>query len=151
MSTKELLRQSFNEARQAKNLTLAAALSVVIGDIQLAESRGKEQTEDQVLDRIRKQIKSNEEVLKYLKADDQRATDLTNENTFLAQFLPSKLQFLAIISVLTEHQYHAKIMEAKSDGQAIGLVMKLLKSLGLDGDSSEVKRVVEAIRGLAKV
>ena len=146
MSIREELKTRYQDARLNGNKVIAAALSVVIGDIQTEESRGKVLTDDQILGKIKKQVKSNQETLQYLKSGDQRHADLTAENEVLDELLPSKLGLIGIAAVVRGANAIQQVVDAKSEGQAIGVVMKALKAAGLDGDSSEVKRLVTEIR-----
>lgn len=148
MSIRDELKTRYQDARLNGDKVIAAALSVVIGDIQTEESRGKVLTDDQILGKIKKQVKSNQETLQYLKSDDQRHADLTTENEVLDELLPSKLGLLGIAAVVRGANAIQQIVDAKSEGQAIGVVMKALKVAGLDGDSGDVKRLVTEIRAV---
>lgn len=88
MSLIETIRAQKNDAR--KDVTRAievAILNLLLGEIETVEKRtGKLYTESQVVDAVKKLIKSNDESLKH------RASDkLVTENAVLTALLPKQL------------------------------------------------------------
>lgn len=88
MSLIETIRTQKTEARKdANRVTEVAILNLLLGEVETVEKRtGKLYTESQVVDAIKKLIKSNDESLKH------RASEkLVIENTVLAALLPKQL------------------------------------------------------------
>ena len=88
MSLIETIRAQKTEARKDVNRAIEVAiLNLLLGEIETVEKRtGKLYSESQVIDAIKKLIKSNEESLKH------RASEkLVSENSVLAALLPKQL------------------------------------------------------------
>ena len=149
MSLKETVRQKFDEARRSGQRQEKDLLSVILGDISTLEARsGKEVSDAEVEKLLRKMVESNTETLAQLKshhrADDPRASVLEQEITFLKTLLPQSLDTEGIVKAL--EAVRADIVSAKSDGQATGVAMKHIKSLGLNAQGQEVSAAVKQIR-----
>ncbi|OAI46541.1 hypothetical protein AYO44_11160 [Planctomycetaceae bacterium SCGC AG-212-F19] len=149
MSLKEKVRQKFEDAKRAGNREDKNLRSVILGDISTAEARsGKDVSDADVEKLLRKMVESNTETVTQLKshhrADDPQVAVLEREMVFLKSLLPQTLDAEAIAKAL--EPVRAEIINAKSDGQAIGVAMKHLKCLSLSVQGQEVSAAVKQIR-----
>ena len=127
-------------------------LKVVVGAIEtLASSKaqgGKPVTDDQELKEVKKVIEGNDETLRLLTErgmqSDTRYNTLTVENSVLKPYVPSSLSQAEILNALGGIE--ADIKGAKSDGQAVGVAMKLFKTQGARVDGADVTAVVQSMR-----
>lgn len=95
----------------------ANILKVVLGELQRFRKLPDDIT---CYNTIKKIIANNEEILKYVPKQD-----LIDENIFLKSLLPAELSEEEIGKILCV--INSDILEAKSEGQATGIAMKLLK------------------------
>ncbi|MBY0526773.1 MAG: GatB/YqeY domain-containing protein [Gemmataceae bacterium] len=149
MSLKDTVRQKFEDAKRAGQREEKNLLSVILGDISTAEARsGKEVPDAEVEKLLRKLVESNTETLTQLKshnlADDPRVGVLEREVAFLKSILPRTLDAAAIVKAL--ESVRADILNAKNDGQAMGVAMKNLKAQDLKALGQDVSAAVQTIR-----
>lgn len=133
------LRQLIADAppsSSARNL-----FKVVLGEWQTKTTFDKG-TDEVGYNIIRKMIKANEENLGYLAEGDSRRAQYQEENELLSALMPSFLSAEQIQAELAG----VDLTAAKSDGQAMGLAMKHLKSKGLSVEGDTVKQVVAGMR-----
>jgi uncharacterized protein YqeY len=130
------LKSDILYATKNKDRLLSSLLKIVLGDCQL-----KNKFDDEFIQQTcKKMIESNLETLKL----GGHSTQLLTENEILSEYVPKELSE-------AELQIHAdklsiEITDAKSEGQAVGLLMKYLKSLDLKTNGNAAKSVVQAIR-----
>lgn len=118
-------------------------LRVVLGELQLKGST-KKLSDSEALDVVKKMVESNKETLAHLHFDDPRRAAYLAENQILLGLLPpfwTKEQIREVAADLP-------LKEQKSEGQAIGAVIKKLKSLNANFNAEEVKQVVVEVRGV---
>lgn len=143
MTFEQKLRERLNKApfrSREKEL-----LKVVLGEVQL-KSASAPVTEEQGHSLVKSMIKNNvEKVLVHLKEGDERRIGILEENKILESLLPSYLTADEIKAKLSDDVV-TQIKEAKSDGQATGLVMKFLKAQNCNVEGDTVKQVVLAAR-----
>lgn len=119
-------------------------LKLALGEIQTAEARsGREPTDEEAAQIVRKLIKSNEETIGNT-ADAGKKSVLEEENRVLSSLLPKGLSQDEIVSHLAP--VRDAIASAGNDGQATGVAMKHLKGLGLTVPGQEVSAAVKTIR-----
>lgn len=163
MSISKMLDEKIKEAMKSRDEVARNVLGVVKGQIQL-ESSTADINEDRKQSIIRKLIKSNDLVADAIKeelagvdtgAESDRAKDLTGrlrnlhrENEILSTFLtglPSTgltdEQTLMLIQTSG-----INVKAAKSDGEAMGQVMKLIKASGFTADNGKVKALIVKLR-----
>jgi uncharacterized protein YqeY len=150
MSLKDKVRQQFEEAKRAGKREEKNVLSVILGDIATAEARsGKDVADAEVEKLLRKMVESNTETVAQLKAhnrgDDPQVAVLEKEMALLKSLLPQTLDAAAIVKAL--ELVRADILAAKNDGQATGVAMKHLKTLGLKALGQDVSTAVQTMRG----
>jgi hypothetical protein len=127
-------------------------LKVVVGAIEsLASSKSqgsKPVTDDQEVKEVKKVIEGNEESMRLMRErgmeSDARYKALSVENTVLMPFVPSSLSQAEILAALGGIENDIK--GAKSDGQAVGVAMKLFKGQGARVDGADVTAVVQNMR-----
>ncbi len=149
MSLKETLRAKLTEATKAGNTTARDVLRVILGDMSQQEARtGKEPTDAEIEKYVRKLIVNNTETCKSLeghgKTADPRYQQLQNENVYLATLLPQTLGVAEITAALAPVQ--ADLVNAKNDGQAVGVAMKHLKQQKLNVLGEDVSQAVKQLR-----
>lgn len=134
------------EAVKAGDTVARDVLRLALGEIQTAEAR-KNTTlgEEEAAGALRKLIKSNEETLAALAAGDERTPTLKREVEVLTALLPAQMTVDQIALALAS-QLDA-IKAAKADGQATGIAMKHLKSIGASANGADVTAAVKKIRG----
>ncbi|MDB4944641.1 MAG: hypothetical protein JWP97_4175 [Labilithrix sp.] len=120
-------------------------LRLALGEIQMAEARKNAPgTEEEAAAALRKLIKSNEESLAALPSGDSRVAALKQEIEVLKSLAPAQLTVEQIALALAPVE--AAIKAASNDGQATGLAMKHLKSVGADVKGTDVGAAVKQLR-----
>jgi uncharacterized protein len=149
MNLKDKVREQFEDAKRAGKREDKNVLSVILGDIATAEARsGKDVADADVEKLLRKMVESNTETLTQLKshnrAGDPQVAVLEREVALLKSLLPQTLDAAAIVQAL--EPVRAEIVAAKNDGQATGVAMKHLKTLGLKALGQDVSTAVQTLR-----
>lgn len=121
---------------KARNTDAAALLKIVLGECQ---SKNKYDN-DFVIAYCRKLIQGNMETIN---AGGDEAK-LTAENVLLEKYLPALLSEDVVLA--HAQQVMEDILNSKSEGQAIGVLSKYLKSRGLFADSNTIKSVISRIK-----
>jgi uncharacterized protein YqeY len=126
------LRSKLTESRKLGKKLELSMLSLVLGEVDTIEGRGKKVSNEEVEKIIRKIIVSNTETMNLMreKGGITGSFDLPAENAFLNTLLPKTLTKEEIKHLLTNKMETNKmemIKSAKSDGQATGIAMKILK------------------------
>lgn len=115
-------------------------LRVVLGEFQ---RNMKDPSDDNCYKIIKKIIESNQVLLK-LDMNDADRKNIQYEIDVLKTLLPIEMSADEMITHLAIHQ--DAIKAAKSEGQAIGIAMKILKAVGKDIDSNKVKTLITSLR-----
>ncbi len=141
---KDEIKKRINLAMKEKREAERDILRLTFGEIQTAEARaGKDITDEEVSQIVRKLIKSNEETLTAT-ADAAAKAVLAKENEILATLLPKALTTDEIVTHLTA--VRDAIGAAGNDGQATGVAMKHLKTLGLTVPGGDVQAAIKVLR-----
>ena len=120
-------------------------LRLALGEMQIAEERKNAPlTEEERGGSLRKLIKSNEETLAAMPADDARVAALKQEVQLLLSLLPAQLSVAQIVEALAAQR--DAIKAAGNDGQATGIAMKHLKSTGAQVSGGDVTAAVKQLR-----
>lgn len=139
-SLQNAMRESIKTNSPSKDI-----LRLIVSELSTLEARtNKEVTDEQAIKTTKKLVESNTETLKYLKDTDSRFSTLLAENAVLLSFLPQELSYEEVAVKL--HEVKQQLIDSKSDGQAIGLAMKFMKSNKLIFNSSMVNECVKQIR-----
>lgn len=147
MSLVEVMRDKVKVAMKSGNVAEKSILKLVLGEcdtlLNSAQQGGKALTDEQVSKVIRKIILSNNETLEYNMPEDKMLIIL-KENEILESLLPKLLTQDQIREKISSIE--ADIKSAKSEGQAVGVAMKLLKQSNEAVDGNDVKAVVITLR-----
>lgn len=138
---KDLLKKEITTAILSKNILKRDILKVVLGEVQTIESRQGVISDEQVIKIIKKLIQSNNECIALVKNEK-----LEQENVILGAFLPKEMTLAELGGFFLGMGGYQHIVEAKNEGQAVGLVMKAVKAASLSVDSSVVKEFVQKVR-----
>jgi uncharacterized protein YqeY len=141
---KEEVKRRMMAAMKAGDVIEKEILRVVRGELDTAESRSDGPLSQEESERIvRKIIKNNEETLSHMQDDAERST-LIREVEILSSLLPkmpSVDELKAHLAAVLE-----QIRAAGNDGQATGVAMKHLKTVGVASDGKTVGAAVKALR-----
>lgn len=143
MLLEEIKKQMF-AAMKSGDVTAKEILRVAVGEITTEAARpGRTGSDEEVQAILRKLIKSNEETI--AASDEASRATLTREIEVLSTFLPKSLSVDEIAEALTS--VADAIKSAGNDGQATGVAMKQLKSIGAVVSGKDVSVAVKRIRG----
>ena len=137
------LKQRLRAAMKAQSRIEKEILKVALGEIQTDEARGVEATDVAVSKVLKKLVKSNRETLDAAQDPEQKRT-LEQEIEVIESLLPRCLSAAEIESALAPVLDALK--NAPSDGPAVGIAMKHLKSSGAEVEGKDVSAVVRKLR-----
>jgi len=141
---KDEIKKRITAAMKEKRDAERDILRLAFGEIQTGEARaGKDLTDEEVSQIVRKLIKSNEETLAAT-VDATAKAVLAKENEILATLLPKGLTTDEIVAHLATVK--DAIAAAGNDGQATGVAMKHLKTLGLTVPGGDVQAAIKVLR-----
>lgn len=149
MSLYQKIQDDMRSSMKAQDRFRTNLLKLVLADadrLGFSSTRGKTTPLDdaEVQKVIRKIVEGNTETISKLKEGDSRITNLKEENLILNEFLPV---VLSLIEVRASTQTLAPLIEAaRSEGEAIGIVMKYFKTTGEAVNGDDVKNCVKSIR-----
>ena len=139
----EIKAQMFR-AMKAGAVVEKEILRVAVGEITTDAAReGRKGDDDEARAIIKKLIKSNDETLA-TNPDAAKKSTLEEENRILSAFLPRALDVDAIVAALGAVK--DAVRSAGSEGQATGVAMKHLKSLGASVNGKDVAEAVKRVR-----
>lgn len=133
------LKKRMMAAMKAGNVTEKEILRTAIGEI----TGSFKSTDEEVTAVLKKLVKSNRETLA-LTTDEVGQATLREEIAVLQSFLPKTLDVDGIVAAL--EPVKAAVKDAKSDGQAMGVASKHLKSMGAAVESEDVKVAIAKLR-----
>ncbi|MEM6853341.1 MAG: GatB/YqeY domain-containing protein [Planctomycetota bacterium] len=132
-------------AMKAKNTQERDILKVVLGDLQIQETRkGDDLTDAEAQQIIRKVIKGNGEMITAVE-DAAVVERMNQEIAILESLLPQSLSVEEIVAALGPVADAVKA--AGNDGQATGVAIKHLKSTGAEVQGKDVSAAVRQMRG----
>jgi len=138
MTLLKILKEELEKARKDRNKIAVNILGVVLGEIQNI-SVGKELTEDDELNIIKKTIKSNNITIKAALEEGRTADEvLDQENSILGKFLPQEMTVEQIKQFMVEENIE---LDANT-GKSMGIVIKALKKAGHSFNSNNVKEAI---------
>jgi len=140
----ETIKKRIVVAMKAKNRQERDILKVVLGDLQIQETRkGDSLADTEAQQIIRKVIKGNQEMINAV--DDPSVVERMNQEiAILNTLLPQSLSVDEIITAL--NPVNEAILAAGNDGQATGVAMKHLKSSGAEVQGKDVSAAVRQMR-----
>lgn len=136
MSKIDQLRSDIEIATKGRNTLASSLLKVVLGECQT-----KDKYDDAfIVAYCRKVIQSNMETIGH----GGDSVKLNRENELLRSYVPASISE-------SELQIHVdkmsiEIRDAKSDGQATGILSKYLKSIGLNADGNAMTALIKKVR-----
>ena len=145
MALLDQIKAQMFAAMKAGNAVEKEILKVAMGELTTdaaREGRKGDDAEAQAI--LKKLVKSNEESLQASQDETQKAT-LRAEIEILNAFLPKALGVEEILAALAPVAEAVKT--AGNDGQATGVAMKHLKSLGAVVNGKDVSAAVRQLRG----
>ncbi len=148
----EKLKEKILAATKARSSSELSILKLALGEIQTAEARRKTNplTQDECFVIIRKIVKSNDDSIASLEKfmqdgfADPRIDLLRIENSILSNLLPKVLSLDEVRIILKEDI--ESIKDARSDGQAMGIAMKLIKTAQVQANAADVGKLLMEIR-----
>jgi uncharacterized protein len=144
MSLLDQIKARMFQAMKSGNVVEREILKVAMGEITTDAARpGKKGDDAETQAILKKLVKSNEETLQSAQDDAQKA-QLLAEIEVLKQFLPQSLGVPEIVAALAPVADAVKA--AGNDGQATGVAMKHLKTLGADVNGKDVTAAVRQLR-----
>jgi uncharacterized protein YqeY len=145
MALVDQIKARMFQAMKAGNTVEKEILRVAMGEITTDAARpGKKGDDDEAQAILKKLVKSNEESLQASQDEAQKA-QLRAEIEVLNTFLPKSLGVDEIVAALAPVAEAVK--SAGNDGQATGVAMKHLKSLGAVVNGKDVSAAVRKLRG----
>lgn len=143
---KDEIKKKAAAAVRAGDTVARDVLRLALGEIQTAEARRNAPLSDgEAMQSVRKLVKANEETLAAVGDADPRAAALRHELEVLRSVLPAKLSPEQIADELADQR--DAIRAAKNDGQATGIAMKHLTSIGAQVEGNDVAAAVKQMRG----
>lgn len=145
MALVDQIKARMFQAMKAGNNVEKEILRVAMGELTTDAARpGRKGDDDEAQAILKKLVKSNEESLQASQDEAQKAT-LRAEIEVLNGFLPKSLGVDEIVAALAPVAEAVK--SAGNDGQATGVAMKHLKSLGAVVNGKDVSAAVRNLRG----
>jgi uncharacterized protein YqeY len=145
MALVDQIKARMFQAMKAGNIVEKEILRVAMGEITTDAARaGKKGDDEEAQAILKKLVKSNEESIEASQDETQKAT-LRAEIEVLNGFLPKALSLPEIVAALAPVAEAVKT--ATGDGQATGVAMKHLKSLGAVVNGKDVSSAVRQLRG----
>jgi uncharacterized protein len=145
MALLDRIKAQMFAAMKSGNTVEKEILKVAMGEITTDAARADKKGDDaETLVILKKLVKSNEESIAASQDETQKAT-LRAEIEVLSAFLPKSLGVAEIVAALAPVAEAVKA--AGNDGQATGVAMKHLKSLGAEVNGKDVSAAVRQLRG----
>lgn len=145
MSLQDDLQARVTTAMKSGDNATRDSLRTVLGEAKMEAVRRKGEVSDEVvLAVVRKAVTGLKETIPLARKGGRDTTPQEAELALLESILPQAWDREAIAAALAAHR--DEIRAAKSDGQAMGVAMKVLKSQGATTSPDDVKAVVAATR-----
>lgn len=145
MSLADDLKARVTTAVKGGDAATRDTLRTILGDAQTEAVRRKgEATDEVVLAVVRKTVAGLTETIPLAKNAGRDTAAQEVELALLESLLPKAWDREAITAALAAHR--DELRAAKSDGQAMGVAMKVLKTRGATTTPEDVKAVVAATR-----
>ncbi|MEM7626717.1 MAG: GatB/YqeY domain-containing protein [Planctomycetota bacterium] len=141
----DTIKSQIKDAMRAKDTATRDLLKVVLGDLQLNETRkGSALTDEEAQKDVKKVIKGNRETIAAVN-DPEVVQRMEWEISVLEKLLPQTLSVDEIVAALGP--VAEDIKAAGNDGQATGVAMKHLRPTGAVVEGKDVAAAVRQIRG----
>jgi len=122
-------------------------LKTVVGEIQTVKSRTGEITNDQAIKIIKKFKQGVLDTIKIMESGgiEEHPEELDSEIEIYEQYIPQVMSVDEIVDFLSDHDPEL-LTVCKSDGQATGIAMGIIKRNGLSVDGKDVSIAVKQLR-----
>jgi uncharacterized protein len=145
VSLEDDLKARVNAAMRGGDTQTRDTLRTIVGEAQMEALRRKgEVTDEVVLGVVKKGVAGLKETIPLAKRDGRDTTQQEAELALLEALLPRAWGKEAIDAALAP--VRDELRAAKSDGQAMGVAMKVLKAQGAVTNPDDVKAAVAAAR-----
>jgi hypothetical protein len=131
----DVIKADITTATRMRNQLASDILKVVLGECQTKNNF----TDDFIIKYCRDIVKGNTETMSF-----GESVKLSRENELLRSYLPKEVSEDEL--EVYAYQISEEIKAAKSDGQAIGILVKYVKSIGLTANGDVAKKVIGSIR-----
>jgi uncharacterized protein YqeY len=135
----DVIKADITTATRMRNQLASDILKVVLGECQTKNNF----TDDFIIKYCRDIVKGNTETMQF-----GESVKLSRENELLRSYLPKEVSEDEL--VVYANQIVTDIKAAKSDGQAVGVLVKYVKALGLLANGDLAKKVVATLRNSVK-
>lgn len=149
MTIKEVFRARMLTAIRAKDSVQKNIYRTFVGEIELYEQKAGIPMPDQNIKKMLQDVRKEDEKIletlseKLTNADIER---LNLEVAICSEFLPNQVSGKELAALITED-----ILSTEHIGKAIGKTKELLLSLKKTADGSEIKSIIEQLRGVRNV
>lgn len=144
MALLDQIKTRMFKAMKAGNVTEKEILKVAMGEITTDAARPDKKGDDAEAQAILKKLVKSLEETHEASTDDAQKAQLKAEMAVLKDFLPQSLGVPEIVAALAP--VADGIKAAGNDGQATGVAMKHLKSLGAEVNGKDVSAAVRQLR-----
>ena len=141
MSIELNIRTKIKSAIKTKDEMAKNILRLALGEIQTQSSRGKDLSEQDKENIVKKLVKSNETTIGLSTNEEQKQT-LINENEILQSLLPKTMTYDEIKEIMEANDMFSKL-DRSNVGKSMGIVMKALKAKNVPMEPRVVKEVIE--------
>jgi hypothetical protein len=131
----DIIKADILSATKSRNTIASDILKLVLSECQTKNNF----TDDFVIRHCRNLIEGNIALMKF-----EESSKLSRENELLRSYLPREVGEADLI--VYANQIPDDIKAAKSDGQAVGVLVKYVKALGLLANGDLAKKVVATLR-----
>jgi uncharacterized protein len=144
MALLDQIKARMFQAMKSGNVTEKEILKVAMGEITTDAARAERKGDDAEAQGILKKLVKSLEETHEASQDDAQKAQLRAEMAVLKDFLPKSLGVPEIVAALAP--VTDGIKAAGNDGQATGVAMKHLKSLGAEVNGKDVTAAVRQLR-----
>lgn len=145
MALLDQIKARMFQAMKSGNVTEKEILKVAMGEITTDAARPDKKGDDAEAQAILKKLVKSIEETHEASQDEAQKAQLKAEIAVLKDFLPQSLGVPEIVAALAP--VAEGIKAAGNDGQATGVAMKHLKSLGAEVNGKDVSAAVRQLRG----
>lgn len=131
----DVIKADITTATRIRNQLASDILKVVLGECQTKNNF----TDEFIVKYCRDIVKGNIETMSF-----GESVKLSRENELLRSYLPKEVSEADLI--VYANQIPGEIKAAKSDGRAVGVLVKYVKALGLLANGDVAKKVVVLLR-----
>ena len=146
MSLKEEIRGKIKKATLEKDVFTNGILKVILGEIELTETRKGSITEQESQKIVSKLIESNKETMEVMDKSDSRYQKLVNEIALMETLIPKMLSQEEIVEAIKKNQeLFDNISASNHAGKSIGMAMKYFKANNIPVNGKDVGKGVATI------